>query len=227
MTKFADQLYDDLMREHGTTLRATRLPEPARGGALVKRGAWLAGGAGALTVGITASVTALSGGAPAYAVTQHPDGTVTVGISHLSGIPGANARLRALGDDVVAVPVEPGCPSITSLPVPSERPGRIEVGVEVGSSGGTVTVHSHGIPRGDVLVLGVADTGRGTAIDAWLTSGKPPSCVSLPPGTPTIGSGTGKSSAGTRAGGGKGTINIQGGTTRGDEGSKSLNSNAG
>src|SRR6202035_3964831 len=129
MTKFSDQLFTDLMHEHSATLRATQLPAAARGHSVVQRGGWLAGGAGTLAVGTTAALAATSGGgAAAYAVTPHADGTVTVGISKPSGIAGANASLTALGDRVVVVPVRAGCESMDSLPTPA------------GGKGGKITV---------------------------------------------------------------------------------------
>ena len=128
MTKFSDQLFTDLMHEHSATLRATQLPAAARGHSAVKRGAWLAGGAGTLAVGITAALATTSGGgAAAYAVTPHADGTVTVGISKSSGIPGANASLTALGDRVVVVPVRAGCESMDALRAPASKGGDVTV----------------------------------------------------------------------------------------------------
>src|SRR5258708_1608503 len=86
MTKFSDQLFTDLMHEHSATLQATQLPGAAPGRSAMKRGAWLAGGAAPLAVGITAALVATSGGgAAAYAVTPHAHGTVTVGLSLPSG----------------------------------------------------------------------------------------------------------------------------------------------
>ena len=180
MTKFSDQLFTDLMHEHSATLRATRLPAAARGHSVVQRGAWLAGGAGTLAVGITAALAATSGGgAAAYAVTPHADGTVTVGISKPSGIAGANASLTALGDRVVVVPVRAGCESMDCSPAPlAAAKGKVRVSGSAKSADGNITVDAHGIPRGDLLVLAVVDTSHGTSIDASLTSGPAPSCVS-------------------------------------------------
>src|SRR5215472_16788634 len=117
MTNFSHQLLTDLMREHAATLQRTELPAPPARHSGIKRGALLAGGAGTLAVGVSAGLAAFGGGtAQAYAVTPHADGTVTVSISDLSGVSGANARLQDLGDRVVVVPVRAGCPAIGSLP---------------------------------------------------------------------------------------------------------------
>jgi hypothetical protein len=224
MTKFSDQLFTDLMHEHSATLRATQLPAATRGHSAVQRGAWLAGGAGTLAVGITAALAATSGGgAAAYAVTPHADGTVTVGISKASGIAGANASLTALGDRVVVVPVRAGCESMDSLPAPlAAAKGKVTVSGSAKSADGSVIVDAHGIPRGDLLVLAVVDTSHGTSIDASLTSGPAPSCVSEPAGLPIPG---GKGT-GTRPGGGKGTGTITGGTTTGPQGTKGADQKA-
>lgn len=184
MTNFSDQLFTDLMREHAATLQRTELPASSAGHWSIKRGAWLAGGAGTLAAGVTASLAAFGGGAAqAFAVTPHPDGTVTVSISDLSGISGANARLQDLGDRVVVVPVRAGCPSIWSLPrkVSNSDMRALHQTVTVRSGGsvgildpygswatagpkgnGTITIDPHGIPRGNVEVLAVTQDLKAT-----------------------------------------------------------------
>jgi hypothetical protein len=88
MTKFEDQLYQQLMTEHGHHLRALPGPAPAR--RRVRRPVWLAtGAAGAVAAG-TAAVLAL-GSAPAlaaYSVTRHDD-AITVAVNRPSGVAGA------------------------------------------------------------------------------------------------------------------------------------------
>jgi hypothetical protein len=219
MTKFSDQLFTDLMHEHSTALRATQLPIATRGHSAVKRGAWLAGGAGALTVGITAALAATGGGgAAAYAVTPHADGTVTVGISKPSGIADANRRLTALGDRVVVVPVRAGCPSLDALPAPvGPGKGKITVSGSAKSADGSITVDAQGVPQGDVLVLAVTDTSHGTSIGASLTRAPAPSCVSEPPGGFP---GPGTPASGHRSGGGQGTGTFSGSSTVGPQGAK-------
>ena len=185
MTNFSDQLLRDLMREHGPTLQEARLPAAGQRHHL-RRAAWLAGGAGTLAVGITASLAAFGGTASeAYAITPHSNGTVTVAVTDLSGVTGANATLRNLGLRVVVVPVKAGCQSIMSLPDPPVQPGRDSgpIGL-MGVKGGSVTVEAHGIPAGDLLVIAVSSTGDGTQMALQLTSPPAPACVTLPPGMP-------------------------------------------
>lgn len=162
MTKFADQLFTDLMREHGPALENAG-PLTARGGRPRMRHAALLGGAAAtLAVGLTVGLTVFDNAAtPAYAVTQHPDGTVTVALTRLSGVPGANQQLRTLGKRVVLVPVGAGCPSIGSLPAP-----KVSVpGASGQKSGGAVSPARGGPVRagsGEVTSGGYDGSGSGT-----------------------------------------------------------------
>jgi hypothetical protein len=179
MTKFEDQLYADLMRQHGSVLAATKLPALSRRH-IASRGALLATGAGGIAVAATASVLATGGGTPAYALTTNHD-TITLAVYQESGIAQANARLHQLGDDVVVVPVRAGCPSLGSLPAPAVPTKGISMGVGGSkSSDGSITVNAHGVPAGDILVVGIEVTAHGTQAGAALTSPPAPSCVSLP-----------------------------------------------
>ena len=145
----------------------------------------LVAGAGGVAVAAAATgVLVAGGGTPAYAVTTHPNGTVTLAVTTPSGISGANGALHKLGDRVVVVPVEPGCPSLGSLPAPPVQPRHhlyIQTGVGIG---GSVTVNAKGIPAGDILVVGVETTTTGNMHSslgaAKLTSPPAPSCISLP-----------------------------------------------
>jgi hypothetical protein len=196
MTKFADQLYTDLMREHGSTLAETRPPAASRR-QFTSRRVLLASGAGGLALAATAgalvatvggtsvSVAAKAGGdgTLAYKLTSSHDGTITLAVYTASGIAQANAKLHQLGDNVVVVPVEAGCPSIGSL----GQPGMPAIGQLHGlgiseSADGSVTVNASGVPAGDILVVAVQTTAQGRGATAVLTSPPAPSCVSLPAG---------------------------------------------
>jgi hypothetical protein len=208
MTRFADQLFDDLMQEHGTALAQVSVPA-ARQRRLATRPLLLTAGAGGVALATTVGMLAAGGASPAYAVTTHPDGTVTLAVYQSSGIAGANSKLHQLGDRMVVVPVKPGCPSIQSLPAPGVPAKRISVQAS-GSSDGSITVDAHGVPTGDLLVLAISTAGgrfqfsmqesisqgKGQAhgggsgpglegalamgIASKLTSGPPPGCVSIP-----------------------------------------------
>jgi hypothetical protein len=183
MTKFADQLYADLMQQHGPGLADIRPPATSRRHVASRR-VVLAAGAGGLAVAATTGALVGTGGTPAYALTTHPDGTVSLAVYQASGIAQANAKLRHLGDRVVVVPVRPGCPAISSLPAPAvPAHGRISVQGTTSRDGFT-TVKARGIPAGDILVVGTETTTHGgeraSETASRLTSAPAPSCVSLP-----------------------------------------------
>jgi hypothetical protein len=186
MTKFEDQLFGQLMAEHGHHLHGLRPPAPARRPArrLVRRPVWLATGTVGVAGAVTAAAMALSS-APAmaaYAVTQH-DGTTSVSVYRASGVPGANAALHKIHARVVVVPVRPGCPSIGSLPRPHPAPHpAVSVASRLSKSGHrAVTVKiKGGIPKGDTMILAFSG-GRGDSLGAGgIITGPVPRCVSLP-----------------------------------------------
>jgi hypothetical protein len=97
MTKFADQLWSDLAREHGPALTHAGRPEPGRARrprSRVIAGSTLAlvGAGAAVTVGLTATAST-----PAFAVTKTGDGSVLVNISQLKSLPDANRKLTEMG----------------------------------------------------------------------------------------------------------------------------------
>ena len=191
MTRFADQLFADLMREYRPTLERIRTP-PARARRAVPRPVWLAAGAVGLTGAVTAGVVVLGGGAAAYAVTQNSDGTVTVSLNEMSGVEGADTKLRDMSLPVVVVPVRPGCPAINTLP----QADRVPAGgmVSLGTSG-SITVNARGVPAGDTALVATSGSPRGWTFALAVIKGPAPSCVSLPnlppgPGTPGPGSGS-------------------------------------
>ena len=185
MTKFEDQLFGQLMTEHGHQLRAVERPAPAR--RRVRRPVWLAAGATGTVAAATAAVMAL-GSAPAsaaYSVTQH-DGTVTISVSRASGVGGANATLHTMHVRVLVVPVRPGCPPIGSLPRPRPAPHpSVMVGAGIGKHGHrsvTVKISKGGIPNGDTLILAFSGNPHsgGSMGAGGIITGPVPHCVSLP-----------------------------------------------
>jgi hypothetical protein len=96
MTKFTDNLWSDLAREHGPAL-ADR-PEPRRA-RLLRRPRVLAGSTLGLAGAGAALVLALSAAssAPAFAVTTNHDGSVLVSVSQTQDIVQANAKLASMG----------------------------------------------------------------------------------------------------------------------------------
>lgn len=156
MTRFKDNLLNDLMREHGQTL--TETPQQHRRSArplLVAAGALAI--AGAATVAITTSSTQ-----EAYAVTKNADGSVTVTIRDIKGIDAANAKLREYGIGAKAVPMSRECADLDE----SKMDLLGDYVLPRVSDDGSVTLSPGDIPAGYKVLLGVSnlpnrDTGLG------------------------------------------------------------------
>jgi hypothetical protein len=97
MSEFEDNLWVTVVREHGDELACTERTAHRHKRASCPR----------LLAGTTAGLAAMATGAalllgastssPAFAITRNADGTVTVNLTHQSGIPGANKQLAAMG----------------------------------------------------------------------------------------------------------------------------------
>ncbi|MCL2419121.1 MAG: hypothetical protein FWD04_07500, partial [Conexibacteraceae bacterium] len=105
MSRFTDNLWRDLVREHGATLAQIERPAPGRTGrpTALRRPRILAGGSlGLAGVGV-ALVVALGGTAAtapaAFAVTKSNDGSVLVTLNYFTkqDLPQLNAKLAAMG----------------------------------------------------------------------------------------------------------------------------------
>jgi hypothetical protein len=177
MTKFADQLYDDLMRQHGSLLADTRPPATSRRH-IAPRRVLLVAGAGGLAAAATVASLAVGGGSPAYALTTNSDGTITLAVYQASGIAQANAKLHQLGDDVVVVPIRPGCPP-PRPPAVSPKGKLVSLGVGR-SRNGSITLTGHA-PAGDIIVVGVETTPEGGRTVAQVSSLPAPAYMSPPP----------------------------------------------
>jgi hypothetical protein len=197
MNKFADQLFDDLMQEHGPALASAQAPAaPKRRVAHPVRLSAVAGGIAAVVSAV--GLLTAGGGRPAYAVTANANGSVSLDVYNQSGIAGANQALRKMGDgSVVLVADQNICRSINSLPKVHGHP-KIQVsgvakvqlnGNYLSAAPGSFTVNAHAIPKGDTLVVVVLDAGVvkdgkivktvTTVAATRLTRGPVPSCVSL------------------------------------------------
>jgi len=205
MTKFADQLYEDLMREHGAELRS--LPEPAaapvRSRGRAPRPAWLTAGLVTATAAAAGGFVLFGGAAsPAYAVTQNANGTVSVAVKQASAIDAANAKLKAIGVRVVIVPVRAGCPNLGSLA--DQGLHSAAVGVMVSGTGShgqvdSITVDAKGVPADDTVVLAFDGSDNGVFAGSAVVKGKVPGCVTLPapPIAPGSSGGSGQDSGGS------------------------------
>jgi hypothetical protein len=186
MSRFSDQLFDDLVYEHGQELRTLDAVEHATVSARRHhRPLWL-GVAAVVTGGCVATGLLLAGssGSPAYAISRNPDGSVTITIDKASGIGAANQDLANQDLPVVVVPVRDDCPSLHSIAY-AMRLAResLTAGAMVGNNGsGSVTVDVQAVAASGTTAVAAflvnPDGSRGGEV-AFVT-GTPPSCVSLP-----------------------------------------------
>ena len=101
MAKFADQLFTDLMAEYRPALDETELPEPhAR--RRVAKPVWFSGGFVTIAALVTTVLLVFTTGAPAYAITQNSDGTVTLTLNQLKALAQATAALHSMGRSAAA-----------------------------------------------------------------------------------------------------------------------------
>jgi hypothetical protein len=196
MSRFQERLWGELVREHATTLAhpaRTRYPsrrlsiveprtlplrrQPSARGWLVRQRGKLAAGVVALAAALAATVSLLAttGTAPsvAYAVTRSPDGTITISISELKGVDGANEQLVKLGVDVRVLPELADCSSTaTTVRIPPELAGKMAHGVR-----GGIAIQPGLIPPGDTLVIGARQIGWFVGLGYSLYRGVLPTCI--------------------------------------------------
>lgn len=114
--------------------------------------------------------------APAFAVTDNANGTVTVTIRDISGLAGLNAEFARRGIRAVAVPIVQGCITTLRHGPPQLVQGAIRV-PDLASS--TVTFTPGMLPHGDTLVVAARQTGKNQVQEVVGVSGGPtPTCVS-------------------------------------------------
>lgn len=110
MTSFDETLWDRLVTDHDADLVALAGSAPER---RARRPVLLGGGAAAAaaTVAAVLGINAATSAPPAYALTQNPDGSVSVTIHELStAIPALNAEFAKMGINETVVPVTADCP---------------------------------------------------------------------------------------------------------------------
>lgn len=118
MSKFTDNLWQDIVREHSAALVYAEPPKPARMRARLRRPRVLAGSTlGLASVG--AALTLFLGGtadtAPAFAVTT-TNGSVLVQLNYQAqqNLPQVNAELAAMGTgEQISIVMEPGAATVT------------------------------------------------------------------------------------------------------------------
>ena len=162
--RFIDSLGRELMDAFTRRQPVAKLHRPPRV-------AVAAGGALALITAIVAVVlgTAGSRATPAYAVTRNADGSVTLTVTELVGVRGANEQLARLGVPVVVARLEPGC-TATGEVVESSSPQEhdiVEIEKPGGPGGQRWVIHPRAIPAGDTVQIWAryANEGKPVTID--------------------------------------------------------------
>jgi hypothetical protein len=144
MTKFTDNLWRDLVHDHGSALAEADRPEPSRGGRLLRRPRILAGSTLGLAGAATALVLVLGGStaAPAFAVTKQNDGSVLVKLNYQQNLnlPQLNRKLASMGTgEQVTIYMATGAASVsgpvTCTPGPGAGSPKTRVKVLVGTNG--------------------------------------------------------------------------------------------
>jgi len=181
MSEFEDNLWLEVMREHGHEL--ARAVRPVGTHRRATRPQLLAG----TTVGVAAVATATallfsaSTSPPAFAVTRNPDGSVTVKLRQPSGIAGANEKLAAMGLRArIAVdtktPPKLACPGGTVPTVtfdPASIPSREEVVItpDQPGAGNTVATKAYKAGGSDGGNTAVGAPGSGNHVVRLLPGG--------------------------------------------------------
>jgi len=122
-----------------------------------------------------------SDSSPAFAVTRGTDGIVTITLNDITGVSGANTKLRDLGvNNVVVVPITADCTTQIAMSY-----------IGTGSAADSpVTLTPGGMPAGTTVVLAADQTSQGQIEEAvGKVSGSAPTCVEPAPaggnGAPT------------------------------------------
>ena len=157
MTKYTDNLWRDLVQEHGPALAYANRPKPGRA-SFLRRPRVLAGS----TLGLAGAGTAVAlvltaaGSTPAFAVTRDANGSVLVTISQRENIIQANAKLTAMGiDEQVNIAIGSG---------PASTEGAVSCPSEPGVSGPPLKVL---LGKDGTEVIEPGTTGDNTGVGTW------------------------------------------------------------
>jgi hypothetical protein len=185
MTKFEDNLWREVEAKYGAEL--SQAPGPMQSRSRLRRPVLAGTSLGIVGAG-TAAVLVLTAAssAPAFAVTRHRDGTVSVVIRRIEGIPGANRRLAQLGIHARTVRVADGCQVLP--PQGALRAAAVATLVRnghtnwIGGAAGTsrAEIRPAQIPSGRTLVIPALRAGalvrlaRGRAVEGAVPACLPP-----------------------------------------------------
>ncbi|MGP0050105.1 MAG: hypothetical protein ACLPZR_14820 [Solirubrobacteraceae bacterium] len=171
MGSFEDAVWRQLVDQHA----ADCVQIPARQEQFVLRPFVGAVGTGVVVAAVAAAVLVLvlvmggfTNSQPAYALTQNPDGSVTVSLTEIStGIPALNAEFAKLGIRETVIPIEATCTG--------QAPGALSAGLT--SMTQKVTVSNRWIPNGQLGYLAAEQLPDGKVLLASGTTAPPvPTC---------------------------------------------------
>jgi hypothetical protein len=154
-----------------------RRPAPRLGALLLAPGRLAATLAALAATVAVVTILSTTGTTPssAYAVTQNPDGTITVTIEELTGVTGANSQLARLAVNVRVVPVKAGCPAPTGIvPTPPSLAARI-----AHTQGQGLAIRPDLVPAGETLLLTAREAGPVVDLSYSLYRGALPSCIGI------------------------------------------------
>jgi len=194
MSKFTENLWSDLMQEHGPAIANASRPGPSRfrnprviaGGTLALAVAGTALGLGLTSTGGTAGGTSVV--TAAYTITTHSNGSILVKMGDQESVNAVNKQLNAMIKEYAILRFEPG-PAPVSGPVTC-TPGDPNMG------GPQVSVL---LDADGTQVIAPGTTGDNTGVGTWhigscsvyLTADLPKGSTGDPDGTkPTIPNGT-------------------------------------
>ena len=164
MTKFEDNLWREVEGMYGPELSGADGPLHQRSSLRRPVIAGTSLGIVGASVGAAVILTAASS-PPAFAVTPNRDGTVSVMIRRIDGIPGANRRLAQLGIHARAVQVADGCqvsaaPSLARVAVMTLAGDAHKHWVRAAPGTIRTVIRPTQIPSGRTLVLPAVRAGR-------------------------------------------------------------------
>ena len=183
MSEFEDNLWREVQRSYGAEL--SDAPDPLRRRSRLRLPVLAGTSLGVVGGGVAAVlILTAASSSPAFAVTRHADGTVSVVIRRIEGIAGANRRLTVLGIRARAVRVSGVCSAappraLAQVTVATVRGRAVNW---VGVSPGTVAqrIHPEQIPAGRTLVIPAVPGGAAVRlVRGRVVSGQVPAC--LPP----------------------------------------------
>ena len=184
MTRFDDNLWREVERRYGSELSNADGPlssGPRRRLPMIAGASLGVAGASAAAV----IVLGVANSSPAFAVTTHPDGTVSLVIRRIDGIAGANHRLAQLGIHVRAVRVDAQCqaavaPALRHVTVAGVTRNRRAGWVGSVEGGVKARIRPQQIARNHTLVIAaVPSEGQVRLVRGRAVRGAIPGC--LPP----------------------------------------------